>query len=354
MDVSTHIRLLIPDKSYASIAKREISKMADEAGMAPADIGKLNIVVSEMTSNLAKHSKEGGELLVRLIGQVGIEIICLDKGPGMPEPQRMLEDGVSTYGSAGEGLGAIKRQSDVFDMFSQVEVGTVILSRVYKSDFNLQRHLLEMRHEIGYVMVAKPNETLCGDGLAIIQKGAETYLLALDGLGHGAHANEAARAAVEAFRAYAPHHPVDMLRHVHQQIRRTRGAVGMAVNISSNSHKISYCGIGNISGKLYAADISLTGSPYKNIISYNGILGHNIPGTLNNQQLDWGRNKMLILHSDGLRSRWELTKYQSLNRHHATTIAAVLYKEQSRQTDDTMVLVCKAKYKPDAPKYNQD
>lgn len=340
MDVSTHTRFLIPDKSYASIARREIRNMAEETGLAETEVGKLNIVVSEMTSNLAKHAKDGGELLVRSLGQDGLEVICLDKGPGMQELQRMMEDGVSTYGSAGEGLGAIKRQSDVFDIFSQPDVGTVILSRVFKSGY---KPLQGIRHEIGFVLVPKPNETLCGDGLAIIHKGAETYLLALDGLGHGAHANEASLAATEAFKAFAPQHPVEVLRHVHQQIRRTRGAVGMAVNISSNSHKISYCGIGNISGKLYSADVSLTGTPYKNIISYNGTLGHNIPNTLNNQQLDWGRNKMLILHSDGLKSRWELTKYLSLNRHHATTIAAVLFMEQSRLTDDTLVLVCKSK-----------
>ncbi|PRY12752.1 anti-sigma regulatory factor (Ser/Thr protein kinase) [Pontibacter ummariensis] len=340
MDVSQHKRFVIPDKSYASIAKREISRMAEEVSLSAADIGKLNIVVSELTSNLSKHASAGGELLVRPLGREGIEVICIDRGPGMQDPLRMMEDGVSTYGSAGEGLGAIKRQSDVFDLYSQPELGTVIVTQVYKSGPLRQQ---ASRHDIGYVLVPKPNETFCGDGLAVKQNGAEINLLALDGLGHGAHANEAAQAAVQAFAAASPQYPSDTLRTIHQQIRRTRGAVGLALNISGNSHKLSYCGIGNIAGKLYSPESSLAGLAYKNIISYNGILGHNIPNTLNNQQLDWSRNKTLVLHSDGLRSRWELTKYPHLNRHLATTIAAVLYKEHSRQTDDTLVLVCKSK-----------
>ena len=87
----------------------------------------------------------------------------------------------------------------------------------------------------------------------------------------------------------------------------------------------------------------MAGAQYKNIISYNGILGHNIPTTLNNQRLDWVRNKILILNSDGLKTRWELSKYPGLLRHHPTTIAAVLYLDHSRHSDDTLVVVCKAK-----------
>lgn len=341
MDVKQHKRFLVQDKSYGSIAKREISRLAEEIGFTDSEVGKLNIVVSEMTSNLAKHSFEGGELLVRPLGQEGLEVICLDSGPGMQDPARMLEDGVSTYGSAGEGLGAMKRQSDVFDFFSQPGIGTVIFSQIYRARKYVPA--LRPRHEIGYVLVPKPNEQLCGDGFAMIEKGAELYLLALDGLGHGAHANEAAQAAVEAFNDIAPQHPSDIMRHIHHQIRRTRGAVGLAANISGNSHKLSYCGVGNIAGKLFYADSNTPGAGYKNIISYNGIMGHNIPATLNNQQLDWHRNGMLILHSDGLKSRWDMTKYPTLGRHHATTIAAVLYKEYSRLTDDTLVVVCKSK-----------
>lgn len=345
MDVNQHLQFLVPDKSYSNTVKRDITRLAESYGFSPADVGKINIVVSELVTNIGKFATGGGELLVKPIGSpvIGIEIICLDSGPGMADPVRMQEDGVSTYGSAGEGLGAIKRQSDEFDLYTKPGTGTVVLSRIYKSGRQKNRPTGLVSYEVGHVMVPKPKEVLCGDGFALVQRGLNLHLLALDGLGHGPNAHEASQQAAQLFLTSPASEPAEALRQIHANIKRTRGAVGLALSIKGSTHHLSYCGIGNIAGKLFTLDNSLPGSAYKSIISYNGILGHNVPNTLNNQQLDWGRNKMLVLHSDGLKSRWDMSKFPYLNRHHPTTIAAVLYKTNNRQTDDTLVIVCKSK-----------
>ncbi|PVY41184.1 ATP-binding protein [Pontibacter virosus] len=342
MDVNQHHRFAVPDRSYASLTKKDITRLAESFALSEGAVGKINIIVSEMLTNLEKHTAHGGELLVKAIGKPikGIEIISLDNGPGMADPERMLEDGVSTFGSAGEGLGAIKRQSDVFDLYSQPQVGTVIVTRVYKPGKSIPA---ARRYEIGSIMVPKPKEVDCGDGYAIIHHERGAYLLALDGLGHGTHAQEAAQLAVKTFCENPVPDPALALQTIHNGIRRTRGAVGFAASIDITQNKFTYCGIGNIAGKLFSMESPLGNMSYKNVISYNGILGHNVPGTFNNQSLDWNRNKLLIVHSDGLKSRWDLSRYPNLHRHPPTTIAAVLYKDHSRQTDDTLVLVCKAK-----------
>lgn len=345
MDVNQHQQFLIPDKSYSNIAKRDITRLVESYGFSPGDVGKVNIIISELVTNLVKFATEGGELLVKPLGSpvTGIEILCLDNGPGMSDPARMQEDGVSTYGSAGEGLGAIKRQSDEFDLYSQLGIGTVVLSRIYKTGRKKDLAADITRYEVGYVMVAKPGETFCGDNFALAQRGPDLHLLALDGLGHGVNAHEASRQAAQLFMASPATAPAAALRYLHANIKQTRGAVGLVASISGGTQRISYCGVGNIAGKLFSQDSSIPGAAYKNIISYNGILGHNVPNTLSNQQLEWGRSSMLILHSDGLKSRWDMSKFPSLNRQHATTIAAVLYKANSRKTDDTLVVVCKGK-----------
>jgi anti-sigma regulatory factor (Ser/Thr protein kinase) len=342
MDVNLHHRFQIPDRSYASLTKKDITRLAESFALSESAVGKVNIIVSEMVSNLEKHTTEGGELLVKAIGKPirGIEIICLDNGPGMSDPRRMMEDGVSTYGSAGEGLGAMQRQSDVFDLYSQPRMGTVIVSKVYKSNSALPPR---RRYETGTVMVPKPKEVDCGDGFAILHHDQEVFLLALDGLGHGSSAQEASQLAVKTFCDQPIADPASALRTIHDSIRRTRGAVGFAVHLNLKHNKLNYCGIGNIAGKLFSTDTSLGNMSYKNVISYNGILGHNVPGNFHNQSLDWDRNKLLIVHSDGLKSRWDMSKYPNLHRHLPTTIAAVLYKDHSRHTDDTLILVCKAK-----------
>lgn len=345
MDVSHHHRFSIPDKSYASLAKRDITRLAESFTLSPAEVGKVNVIAAEMISNLTKFSPSGGDILVRQVGKPlqGIELVCLDNGPGMAEPHRMLEDGVSTQGTAGEGLGAIKRLSDVFDIFSQTGVGTVILSRLLRKKPRPASHLDSSAFEVGCIIVPMPSEVDCGDGYAVIEKGHDLYLLALDGLGHGTQAHQASNQAVEFFCNTSEADPSQVLKMIHEHIRRTRGAVGLMAHISSSAKRMNYCGIGNIAGKLFSAESGSVGNTYKNVMSYNGILGHNIPTTINNQQHAWGSNKLLVLHSDGLKSRWDLNKYPQLHRHHATTIAAVLYKENDRHTDDTLVLVCKSK-----------
>jgi serine/threonine protein phosphatase PrpC len=101
---------------------------------------------------------------------------------------------------------------------------------------------------------------------------------------------------------------------------------------------LSYCGVGNISGR-----VLLGNEPGKSIISYNGILGHNIPNTLHSHELPWNNNNILVLHSDGIKSKWDLTKYKDLLRHSASLVAAVLYKIYARGTDDTLVLICRTR-----------
>lgn len=343
MGANHHLRFAIPDRSFVSITKRDIAKLALGWGFSEVEIGKINIAVSELVTNLIKFSPQGGEILVRPIGQPidTLEIISLDKGPGMDEPVRMQEDGVSTYGSAGEGLGAIKRQSSLFDLYTLPGFGTVVLVHISKGKPATKIVQPSPKLEVGFIMVPLSKEIFCGDGFDISISNTRTDLLVLDGLGHGAHAHEASQQATKAFREHLSLDPANRMRAIHNSIKKTRGAVGLAATIRNNT--IEYCGIGNISGKLFTMEASLLGAQYKNIISYNGILGHNIPTTLNNQQLEWVRNKTLVLHSDGIKSRWDLNKYTNLLRHHPTTIASVLYLDHSRHTDDTLVVVCKAK-----------
>jgi anti-sigma regulatory factor (Ser/Thr protein kinase) len=349
MDVNQpHHRFVITDRSYSSLAKRDVIRLAEGLNFSSAEIAKINIIVAEMTSNLAKHATKGGELLVKPLGNPvqGLEILALDNGPGMANPLHMLEDGVSTYGSAGEGLGAIKRQSSIFDLYSQPGMGTVVLSRLMKATappFIPGLFQPPDRYEVSTVTVAKPGETACGDGYAVVEIGRDLHLLALDGLGHGIHARDAIQLAIKTFMQAPKEDPAYLLRHLHEEIRSTRGAVGFLAHIDGGTQVISYCGIGNISGKILLIEGGPTGSTAKSIMSYNGIIGHNIPNQFNSQEVDWGPNKIMILHSDGLKTKWDLNTYPSLYRHHPSVIAAVLYTDNSRKTDDSLVMVCKAK-----------
>src|SRR6202012_3364387 len=90
------------------------------------------IIATELSTNLIKHGS-GGEILVGAYEDnesQGIEVLALDKGAGMSNVAACLEDGYSSAGTAGHGLGAVIRQSHFVDIGSWPGIGTAVLARV--------------------------------------------------------------------------------------------------------------------------------------------------------------------------------------------------------------------------------
>lgn len=56
----------------------------------------------------------------------------------------------------------------------------------------------------------------------------------------------------------------------------------------------------------------------------------------------WSPDAVVVLHSDGLRTRWRLDAYPGLARRHPSLIAGVLYRDFARRRDDVTVLVVAA------------
>ncbi|SAK57010.1 hypothetical protein AWB76_02388 [Caballeronia temeraria] len=52
------------------------------------------------------------------------------------------------------------------------------------------------------------------------------------------------------------------------------------------------------------------------------------------------------MHSDGLNTRWELSRYPGLSMRHPSLIAAVLYRDHARGDDDVTVLVARERRPP--------
>jgi anti-sigma regulatory factor (Ser/Thr protein kinase) len=329
-----HLRLNASDRSYFAILKKDIHALAEQGGFADRRLGEIDIVVSEIVSNLSKHAK-GGELLVKLIEQngiQGIEIIAIDEGPGIPDVPRMMKDGISTSKTLGHGLGAIQRLSDKFQLYSLKDWGTVLLSRIFSEE--LPYHKKEMP-EVRSLVVPKPGETACGDAFCYIGNRSDFRFFLADGLGHGEDAAAAANAAVNAFRNCTENSPVEILRTIHQAVKKTRGLVGTVVVFDLDKRVWKICGIGNILTRLQAP------GTLKNYVAHNGIIGLNIPGTMKDQETPYEPLQQLVMCSDGIRSRWETLRHQGLTRYDLSIMNALIFKDFARDTDDMSVASCK-------------
>ncbi|WP_205748158.1 ATP-binding SpoIIE family protein phosphatase [Dyadobacter luticola] len=304
------------------------------AGFSAKRIAEMEIVVSEIGTNLLRHAG-GGEIIVRYMSDSpggGIEILSIDNGPGMADPLKMMEDGVSTKGTLGQGLGAVRRLSDQLQIYSVPGWGTILLTRLFDNN-----HVQEKTARLGIfpIVIPKPGETYCGDGYGWKANPNFIKVMLADGLGHGSLAHDASQKAIHAFQKSVYNTPHQILMDVHQQVKSTRGLVATVAVYDLLKKTWQICGVGNISTRLQDAISS------KSYLPYNGIVGVNVPRQLESQTVLSEPGRHLTLCSDGVSSRWDLSKHAGAFRCDQSILAAVIYKDFARHTDDTAVVIVK-------------
>lgn len=326
MSVDFQIPLEIREESQVGQARRRVQQIAADAGLNEHDAGKLAIISTEIATNLVKHGS-GGEVILRQLS-CGVEVIGVDKGRGMADVSRCISDGVSSAGTAGNGLGAIRRLSDLFDIYSQPGTGTALVSRVGCDAPNGKAE-----PEVGVVCRAKIGESVNGDAWGAKRFETSYWMVVADGLGHGPDANAAAAEAVRIFRETHGHRSTtDVLEAMHGALRKTRGAAVAVAHLDRTSRELKFAGVGNIGATVLGGN-----GTWKGATSHNGILGHEVR-RIQEFSFPWNSSSKLFMHSDGL-STWALDKYPGLLRRHPAVIASVLYRDFWRRRDDVTVFV---------------
>lgn len=332
---SIHVAFKADDRSYFAILKKDIHALAVSAGFNPGKVGEIDIVVAEIVSNLVKHAG-GGQLLIKLVEQnnlQGIELISIDNGPGMTDVTRMVADGVSTKNTLGQGLGAMKRLSELFQVYSLKDWGTIILIRIFEEEQPLYKKPAAV--DVRSVILPKLGETACGDGFFYSISDNHVKLFLGDGLGHGVEAAKAVAKAGEAFMECEETFPPEIIRHMNLAVKKTRGLVGTVAVFESKSRKWQMCGVGNITTKIISA------AAVRNYMPYNGIIGLNVPTSLHAQEIEHEKGQQIIMTSDGIKSKWDPVKYPAINRYDLSILSASIIKDFARNTDDMSVAACK-------------
>ena len=329
MEVSERARLQIGDASTIGAARRRSAGLAQSLGLAELDAGRLALVVTEASTNLVKHAG-GGEIFLRALeenGAVGVDMLALDRGPGIRNIGEALRDGFSTGGTPGTGLGAIARNASRFDLYSHAG-GAAVLAQIWPSGCASPKEAIE----VGGINVPHPGESVSGDAWAV-QYGADCVLLLVaDGLGHGMLAADASRAAVDAFGKRRGASPAEALEEIHRALRSTRGAAVSIAALDRKRGQLGFAGIGNIAG------VIVNGARSRSLVSHHGIVGTAVR-RIQEFSYPWAAGDVLVLHSDGLGSHWSLDDYPGLAQRHPSLIAGVLYRDHRRGSDDTAVAV---------------
>lgn len=326
----------VQDQLQLSAIRLDAMAMGRAHGLDTEAGDRLGIVVTEMAGNIARHAGSG-QIILRPVGEHStgcIEVLALDKGPGIADMTRAMRTPAGGV-RLDTGLGSIRHLADLFDIYSHPGCGTAVMAlvgtRIAQSSASPYAES-EMHSPVGVVCVPLHGEEKCGDAWAVeITLGRLTALI-VDGLGHGPEAAIAAGAAMAVFRDMAGEAPDILLSAMHAALRNTRGAALSVTVVDRSRHTVSFCGLGNVDGRIVTADTN------QHLVPQNGIVGHTMLRALSTDT-PWPTGGRLVMHSDGISSRWRAGQYPGLLARHPALLAGVLFRDFARVHDDATVLV---------------
>jgi anti-sigma regulatory factor (Ser/Thr protein kinase) len=342
-----HVAIEIEEASQVGEARRAATALALALGFDSVATGRVALVATELGTNLVKHARRGRLLLAAVRnpddGEARVEMISIDHGPGIDSLPVSVADGYSTSGTAGNGLGAVRRLCVAFDAYSSL-AGTILwvqLSLRKPLDTGAAPAAPAAGRgasgiEVGAVALAAPGETECGDGWTVAHDGQRAAVLVADGLGHGPLAAEASQAALRVFLDAPWGSPSQVLERVHRGLSGTRGAAVAMAQLDRSTSEIAFGGVGNIAARL------ISGVGERSLVSQHGTAGVAVR-RLQDSRCEWPEHAMLVLHSDGLATRWDLAQAPGLLQHHPTLIAAWLVRDHVRGRDDVTVVILQRK-----------
>lgn len=348
---STRVRdARVAAEGAAALANLDRSRTADAA-----------LVATELATNLLKHAR-GGQLLVEAVGPPSgrpgglvVQIAAIDHGPGMSDVPAALGDGFSTAGSLGAGLGTCRRLANDFDLHSVLGRGTVALARIggaarshggrepdpARADTAPQGDACAppapFSARVGGVNIPFRGAEFSGDAWTCVRDGDRLTLMLADGLGHGPEAARASTAAVREVHRSAHLPPAELLRRLDDALRGTRGAAVAVAQLDVRHGRLRFAGIGNVGARLRE------GGSWRHLLSRPGIVGAHRPSTLPESEAVWAADRLLVLHSDGLPSRWAPPADLRLLSADPAVTAAVTVRDAGSSArpvrDDTAVAV---------------
>ena len=344
----------VNNDSDVSRVRNEVKKIVRRFG--PEDrIDDVTIALTELCTNLLKYT-EGGKVTVQVAPNStnftrgesdprGLEITVKDSGPGIYDVQQAFEEGFSSSGSRGDGLGKVNEAADEIDVSSGPE-GTKLTFRVWDRSDRQNKHSGTSPLSFGFATRKHPAMEQNGDAFLHKSWNNRALIGVIDGVGHGQHAHVASLKAREYIESHYDLELESVLAGTNRACRGTRGVVAGLLRFywSEKRVKLEFAGVGNIEC------IVVTPEGRKSLISKRGLLGKYSPSPIVISREWTGETRRTVfLHSDGISSRWSPDEFEETLSRSAPEIANRVLSEFGRANDDATIAV--TKYGPGGDDY---
>ena len=323
------IRLDVADAGMVLVAQQHARRVAELAGLDRDGVEAAALVTAELAGNAQRHASRGQLVVQPSVDGAALDVLALDRGPGLANWSQAILDGYSTTaGSLGAGLGSVSRVATSVTGFAEPGRGTVVGARIGPPGHAAT---------ISALGVPCRGERVNGDAWSWSVEPAGVFAVLADGLGHGPAAAAAGAAAVAEPGDLAACELPEALLRVHARLRGTRGAAVTAVRVQpsavSGGHELLAAGVGNVA----AAVVSPDGTVRRSLI------GHGTAGVALRTPVQTRTpvppGGVVVLHTDGLLSSWDLAGRARVLDASPALLAAVLLRDHERGSDDTGIVV---------------
>jgi negative regulator of sigma-B (phosphoserine phosphatase) len=190
------------------------------------------------------------------------------------------------------------------------------------------------RLELGVAERALPGEYRSGDRAVLVAYPGGALVAAIDGLGHGSDAADAAAVAAEVMTAHPDEEPAHLIADCHRALSRTRGAVMTLAWVDLDEGRLSWTGVGNVEGRLVHAAAG-PAAPTEGALTKGGVVGYNLPSirVTSAELLD---GDVMVLATDGIDSGFAQAIAGGGS---AQAIADRILADHGKQGDDALVVV---------------
>jgi len=188
--------------------------------------------------------------------------------------------------------------------------------------------------EVGVAERPLAGQHRSGDRAVLVAFDGGALVAAIDGLGHGDDAADAAATASEVLSAHPADEPVQLIQACHRALRRSRGAVMTLAWFDLDAGYLKWTGVGNVEGRLVHARGG-PGAPTEGALTKGGVVGYNLP-SIRVTGTDLEDGDVMVLATDGIDSGFA----QALAAGGAAqAIADRILAEHGKAGDDALVVV---------------
>lgn len=186
--------------------------------------------------------------------------------------------------------------------------------------------------EYGVAKFVLPGESESGDQHLVCCHQSGILVAAIDGIGHGAEAANAAKAAIAVLKNGVGEPIIPLVAACHEKLRSTRGVVLSLASIDAKHGLMTWLGVGNVQGVLVRADKKITSQ--ETLLLRGGVVGDHLP-QLQAAVLPVSRGDLLVFATDGVRADFVRTLSPLENPQRATER---ILKGFCNQSDDALAL----------------